>query len=118
MRPIVASLLVLSLVSRAAPAFARDDGPRGVASVQGSLTLSDGTQLTHTLVHPSAADAEGPWPVILVRTPYGRGGAADAARALVERGAAILVHLVGAAGSMLLLNELVNVAREVTRKAR
>jgi putative CocE/NonD family hydrolase len=94
-RPIVASLLVLSLVSRfslAAPATARADGPRGVASVQGSLTLSDGTLLTHTLLHPGDADAKGPWPVILVRTPYGRGGAAEAARSLVERGAAILVQ--------------------------
>jgi putative CocE/NonD family hydrolase len=96
-RSIFASLplaLLSVALALAAPvrAHARDDHAPGITRSDGSLTLSDGTKLAHTLLHPGDANAAGPWPVVLVRTPYGRGSTANAAGAMVERGAAILVQ--------------------------
>lgn len=60
-----------------------------IVSVDGILPLADGIKLAHTLHHPAG---DGPWPVVLVRTPYGRQGSKSLAAPLIEKGAAIFVQ--------------------------
>ncbi len=70
--------------------------PRGgVVESEGTIVLSDGTELAHTLLHP---DGEGPWPVLLTRTCYGRRLGADEARPFVEHGLALVIQDVRGTG--------------------
>jgi putative CocE/NonD family hydrolase len=80
----------------AAPRVPATPGTGDVVSVDGVVPLADGTTLAYTLHHPKD---DGPWPVVLVRTPYGRHGLAQLAAAMVEKGAAILVQDVRGRGN-------------------
>jgi predicted acyl esterase len=67
----------------------------GVESEDGERELADGTKLAWTLVHPQTP---GPWPVLLVRTSYGRASSAAAAHDFVDRGMAVYVEDVRGTG--------------------
>src|SRR5262249_34565568 len=54
-----------------------------VASDDSVVELADGTKLACTLHHPKT---DPPWPVVLVRTPYGRSGSASLAAPMVQKG--------------------------------
>lgn len=87
---VLASLLfVAQQAAPAAPQAPVAQAAPEIVSVDGTIPLADGTKLAHTLHHPKG---DGPWPVVLVRTPYGRHGSNALAAPIVEKGAAILVQ--------------------------
>ena len=60
-----------------------------VASDDSVVALADGTKLACTLHHPKT---DPPWPVVLVRTPYGRRGSAGLAAPMIQKGVAVFVQ--------------------------
>ncbi|MCD4684609.1 MAG: CocE/NonD family hydrolase, partial [Anaerolineae bacterium] len=74
-RMIILGMVIVLLLAGLAPAAAQDGGAGGLQTVM--VPMPDGVQLATDVYLPAG---EGPWPVLLLRSPYGRrdmGGMAD-----------------------------------------
>jgi hypothetical protein len=67
----------------------------GIEIEDGEIVLENGTKLVHSLLRPENG---GPWPVLFVRSAYGRRESGPALEAFVDRGVAVLVQDVRGTG--------------------
>src|SRR5689334_3815554 len=90
--PFTAPLLLLPLLTIGAePGSVEPRVERGVA-----VPMRDGVKLAADVYLPAG---RGPWPVILIRTPYNRAGGEGAARPFRERYAVVVQDTRGRYGS-------------------
>ena len=84
----------LAMCVEVTSAFAQVRDP--IREIDGVVETGTGVELTHTLYLPplpaESAHGEGKFPVLLVRTPYGRALTRSIARREAERGRAVLVQ--------------------------